>query len=112
MGRLDAPVRAALTERCKLAAEFTDGALVKLRHAAPVGHGFGVPSPEEVEAAWTRARRSMSHHPLGKSALEGADGDPYPLPGLPALFSAIASVPIVPDTLLHDVTRRITSTLG
>ncbi|MFI0480631.1 hypothetical protein [Actinomadura sp. 9N215] len=111
MTRLDDLVRAELTERCKLAADFTDGALVKLRHAAPVGHGFGVPSPEEVQKAWARARRSLSHQPLGKSALAGADDDAYPLPGLPALFSAIAADDLRPDTLLHDVTKRITSTL-
>ncbi|GAA0252124.1 hypothetical protein GCM10009527_055400 [Actinomadura nitritigenes] len=112
MTRLDDPVRDDLIERCRLAAEFTDGALVRLRHAAPVGHGFGVPSPEEVETAWARARRSLSHQPLGKAALDGSDDDGYPLPGLPALFSAIAAAPIVPDTLLYDVTRRITRTLG
>ncbi|WUI01665.1 hypothetical protein OHR68_07565 [Spirillospora sp. NBC_00431] len=112
MTRLDDLVRAGLTERCRLAADFTDGALVKLRHAAPVGHGFGVPSPEEVQKAWARARRSLSHQPLGKSALAGADDDSYPLPGLPALFSAIAAADLRPDTLLHDVTKRITSTLA
>lgn len=109
--RLDDLVRADLTGRCKLAADFTDSALVKLRHAAPVGHGFGVPSPEEVQAAWSRARKSLSNHPLGKTALVGAD-DSYPLPGLPALFSAIAAAELHPDTLLHDVTKRITSTLA
>ncbi|WP_131739503.1 hypothetical protein [Actinomadura roseirufa] len=112
MTRLDGGVRAALTERCKLAAEFTESALVRLRHAAPVGHGFGVPSPEEVQAAWARARKSLMHQPLGLAALDGTEDDPYPLPGLPALFTAIAAVRIVPDTLLHDVTVRITKTLG
>ncbi|TDC52083.1 hypothetical protein E1281_19545 [Actinomadura sp. KC345] len=111
MSRLDDLVRADLTDRCKLAGDFTDGALVKLRHAAPVGHGFGVPSPEEVQAAWTRARTSLSRHPLGHKALSGTD-DAYPLPGLPALFSAIAAADLHPDTLLHDVTTRITTTLG
>lgn len=109
MARLDDPVRADLTDRCRLAADFADGALVKLRHAAPVGHGFGVPSPEEVQAAWARARRSLARHPLGKSV---ADDDSYPLPGLPALFSAVAAADLRPDTLLHDVTERITSTLA
>src|SRR5690606_33529594 len=33
MSRLDEDVRADLVERCRLAAEFTDGPLVKLRHA-------------------------------------------------------------------------------
>ncbi|TYK52329.1 hypothetical protein [Actinomadura decatromicini] len=110
--RLDDLVRADLAGRCRLAADFTDGALVKLRHAAPVGHGFGVPSPEEVQSAWARARTSLAHQPVGKAALAGADDDPYPLPGLPALFSAIAAADLRPDTLLHDVTKRITSALG
>ncbi|SFO89886.1 MULTISPECIES: hypothetical protein [Actinomadura] len=109
--RLDDLVRADLTGRCKLAADFADSPLVKLRHAAPVGHGFGVPSPEEVQAAWSRARTSLSRHPLGKTVLAG-DDDSYPLPGLPALFSAIAAAELHPDTLLHDVTKRIMSTLS
>ncbi|MFG2247226.1 hypothetical protein [Spirillospora sp. NPDC048823] len=112
MTRLDDLVRTDLTDRCRLASDFTDGALVKLRHAAPVGHGFGVPSPEEVQAAWTRARRSLSRHPLGKTAFANAEDDRYPLPGLPGLFSAIAATPLSPDTLLHDVTTRITTTLS
>ncbi|RKS77223.1 hypothetical protein BZB76_2601 [Actinomadura pelletieri DSM 43383] len=110
--RLDDHVRADLSERCRLAADFAGGALVKLRHAAPVGHGFGVPSPAEVQSAWDRARRSLAHQPLGKAALASADDDPYPLPGLPALFSVVAAVDLRPDTLLHDVTRRIISALG
>ncbi|GAA0562183.1 hypothetical protein [Actinomadura livida] len=111
MTRLDGPVRADLTDRCKLAVDFTDGALVKLRHAAPVGHGFGVPSPEEVRTAWARARKSLSRHALGHKAMAGADGS-YPLPGLPELFSAIAAAELRPDTLLRDVTTRITATLA
>ncbi|MEU8801374.1 hypothetical protein [Spirillospora sp. NPDC048819] len=112
MTRLDDLVRGDLTDRCKLAADFTDSALVKLRHAAPVGHGFGVPSPEEVQAAWARARKSLSRQPLGKAAFAGAEDDPYPLPGLPGLFSAIAATSLSPDTLLRDVTTRITATLA
>ncbi|MFG2003527.1 hypothetical protein ACGFNU_30640 [Spirillospora sp. NPDC048911] len=111
MSRIDEPVRAALTQRCKLAAEFTDSALVRLRHAAPVGHGFGVPSPEEVETAWARSRASLRHQPLGKAALDGARDGSYPLPGLPALFSAIAGTTIVPDGLLREVTKRLTASL-
>lgn len=111
MTRLDDAVRADLTDRCTLAVEFTDGALVKLRHAAPVGHGFGVPSPEEVQAAWTRARKSLSRLPLGHKALADADRS-YPLRGLPELFSAIAATDLRPDTLLQDVTKRIESALS
>ncbi|MFC5746999.1 hypothetical protein [Actinomadura rugatobispora] len=112
MTRLDEGVRADLVERCKLASDFTDGALVKLRHAAPVGHGFGVPSPEEVQAAWARARSSLRRNPLGKAALAGDDRDGYPLPGLPGLFSAIASARIEPDTLLDEVSTRLVTALA
>ncbi|NDU74333.1 hypothetical protein GWI34_17065 [Actinomadura sp. DSM 109109] len=107
--RLDGTVRADLGDRCRLAADFADGALVKLRHAAPVGHGFGVPSPEEVQAAWARSRRSLSRHPLAKSVL---DDDSYPLPGLPAVFSAVAAADLRPDTLLREVSKRITWALA
>ncbi|HEY8479195.1 MAG TPA: hypothetical protein VIL71_05115 [Spirillospora sp.] len=110
MTRLDDAVRADLAERCRLAAGFADGPLVRLRHAAPVGHGFGVPSPEEVQAAWSRSRTSLSRHPIGHKAL--ADVDPsYPLRGLPELFSAIAATELRPDTLLRDVTDRIATAL-
>ncbi|MFB9197013.1 hypothetical protein ACFFWA_28945 [Actinomadura verrucosospora] len=107
MTRLDDHVRADLSDRCRLATDFTDGALVKLRHAAPVGHGFGVPSPEEVQAAWTRARKSLSRHPLGKAVLREPVDEAYPLSGLPILFSTIAGATIAPDTLLRDTTTRI-----
>lgn len=105
--RIDAAERAALTGRCRLAREFADGALVRLRHAAPVGHGFGVPSPAEVQQAWARSRMSLARDEPGRRALAGAGNDGYPLGGLPGLFSAIAGAPIVPDTLLTDVAARI-----
>ncbi|MFC4911344.1 hypothetical protein [Actinomadura gamaensis] len=111
MSRLDDGVRAALTERCRLAADFADSALVRLRHAAPVGHGFGVPSPEEVQTAWARARASLRHQPLGEKALKDEDSDGYPLPGLPGLFSAIASTELVKDDLLEEVSRRLRAAL-
>lgn len=109
VGRLPGDVLAGLTERCRLAAEFADGALVRLRHAAPVGHGFGVPSPEEVEEAWARTRASLGHQPLGGSVV--APEACYALPGLPELFSAAAGHPIAPDTLLHDVAGHIVTIL-
>lgn len=109
--RLPEDVRAGLAARCKLAAEFTEGALVRLRHAAPVGHGFGVPSREEVADAWARTRTSLGHRELGRAALAGAAGDTYPLPGLPALFSAIAGTEITPGTLLYDVAAHVAGVL-
>src|SRR5512139_2436870 len=111
MTRLGDKERADLTARCELAYTFTRGALVKLRHAAPVGHGFGVPSPEEVLDAWENSCRSLLRSEEGRNALAGATGDDFPLPGLPALFTAIAGVPIEPDTLLHDVSDQIVAAL-
>ncbi|HEU5157788.1 MAG TPA: hypothetical protein VFU43_12405 [Streptosporangiaceae bacterium] len=105
--RLDDGVRDDLVARCRLATEFAGGALVRLRHAAPVGHGFGVPSADEVLGAWARTRSSLRHQERGRKALAGAAADPYPLPGLPALFSEIATAEIVPDTLLAEVADRV-----
>jgi hypothetical protein len=104
-------VRTGVAERCTLALVFTNGTLVRLRHAAPVGHGFGVPSLEEVENAWGRTRTSLGHQKLGRASLAGAEEDPYPLPGLPGLFSAIAGAEITPDTLLYDVAAHVAALL-
>ncbi|MEV4257676.1 hypothetical protein AB0J52_31340 [Spirillospora sp. NPDC049652] len=112
MTRIDAGVRADLTARCRLAADFADSALVRLRHAAPVGHGFGVPSPEEVQTAWARARASLRHHPLGEKAFRDEAGDGYPLPGLPGLFSVIGATDLAPDDLLEEVSRRLLTALA
>ncbi len=108
--RLDPDVMGALTERCRLAHEFAEGALVRLRHAAPVGHGFGVPNPEEVSDAWERTRTSLGRMPLGRRAA-GADVADYPLPGLPEAFSAAAGHEIVPDSILSDVAGRLVGIL-
>jgi hypothetical protein len=110
--RLDDDVRAELAARCRLAEEFADGALVRLRHAAPVGHGFGVPSTEEVLEAWARTSRSVRRQELGRKALAGADQDSFPLPGLPEMIAAIAAAPITPDTLLSDVAARVAALVG
>lgn len=107
--RLDPDVMEALSERCRLAREFADGALVRLRHAAPVGHGFGVPNPEEVSGAWERSRASLARLPLG-GPVAGETAD-YPLAGLPEAFSAAAGVPITPDTLLYDLSVHVIKVL-
>lgn len=74
------------------------------------GHGFGVPSPDEVLNAWERTRTSISRLPLG-GCVSGKVAD-YPLPGLPELFSAVAAHEITPDTLLSDTSARILKLLG
>lgn len=92
--------REDLALRAKVALAFADSPLVRLRHAAPVGHGFGVPSPEEVLHAWERSRALLDKNPVGHAATED---DGFPLPGLPSLFSAVAAAPVSPGTLLADI---------
>ncbi|MEU7002408.1 hypothetical protein [Nonomuraea sp. NPDC046570] len=95
--------------RARTALAFADTPLVRLRHAAPVGHGFGVPSPEEVLDAWERSRAVLDKNEVG--AMASAD-DGFPLPGLPSLFSAVAAAPLKPSTLLHDVAAHVAGLLA
>ncbi|MFC7649100.1 hypothetical protein ACFQX6_58235 [Streptosporangium lutulentum] len=96
--------RENLALRARVALTFADTPLVRLRHAAPVGHGFGVPSPEEVLEAWDRSRTILSKSEMGRAA---AVDDGFPLPGLPSLFSAIATAPVAPSTLLTDTATHL-----
>ncbi|MBB6349756.1 hypothetical protein ACWGH8_24925 [Nonomuraea muscovyensis] len=100
--------RADLGVRARTALAFADTPLVRLRHAAPVGHGFGVPSPEEVLDAWERSRSALDKNEVGGAALKD---DGFPLPGLPALFSAVAAAPIAPATLLSGVSDHVVALL-
>ncbi|WP_027341847.1 hypothetical protein [Hamadaea tsunoensis] len=90
----------------RLAATLNDSSLVKLRHAAPVGHGFGVPSRSEIIQAWERGRASLARH-----APAVAEEDGFPLPGFAALVSAFAGRPVKPATLLADTAEAITREL-
>jgi hypothetical protein len=97
--------QAHLSEACRIALAYQASALVRLRHRAPVGHGFGVPSRDEVAEAWDRSRHGIAKRGgLGEAAL--AD-DGFPLPGLPSLFSAIAGAPLEPDTVVHDTMNEV-----
>jgi hypothetical protein len=93
-----------LQARSRLALAYADTPFVRLRHSAPVGHGFGVPSPAEVTDAWQRSRER-----LGPAARHD---DGFPLPGLPSLFSHLAGSPIEPDTLLADAVAMLVRTLS
>ncbi|SDG31335.1 hypothetical protein SAMN05421505_103147 [Sinosporangium album] len=97
-----------LTTRARVALAFAETSLVRLRHAAPVGHGFGVPSPEEVLDAWTRSRASLDKNPVGH-AVTTEDG--FPLPGLPSLISAVAGAEVRPASLLADVSAHLATLL-
>jgi hypothetical protein len=101
--------QARLSEACRIALAYQGCALVRLRHRAPVGHGFGVPSREEVAEAWERSRHGIARRGgLAEAALRD---DGFPLPGLPTLFSAIAGVPLTPDTLVHDTKNEVIEAL-
>lgn len=86
----------------RLALTLNDSAIVKLRHSAPVGHGFGVPSPSELLEAWGRTRDS-----LARQAPQIAEDDGYPLPGFATLVSTLAGQELPPDTLLADTASTI-----
>lgn len=94
-----------IRESSRIARAYGECALVRLRHAAPVGHGFGVPSPAEVAEAWQRSRDGLAER--GGLGVAAATEDGYPLAGLPSLLSAIASVTLKPDTLLEDTATEI-----
>jgi hypothetical protein len=102
--------RVRLAQACRIALAFGTCALVRMRHAAPVGHGFGVPSPAEVTEAWERSRVGLAKRGGIGSAALAEDG--FPLPGLPSLFSGIAGAPIAPDTLLADTKDEIITALS
>ncbi|GAA3118113.1 hypothetical protein GCM10010466_06330 [Planomonospora alba] len=108
MDWVDGGLRDDLALRSRVALAFADTPLVRLRHAAPVGHGFGVPSPEEVLDAWERSRVLLAKNEVGGAA---AREDGFPLPGLPSLFSAVAAAPVAPSTLLEDVAVHLVELL-
>ena len=109
MDWIAADARDGLALRCRVALAFADTPLVRLRHAAPVGHGFGVPSPEEVLDAWARSRANVDKNDVGHQATRE---DGFPLPGLPSLFSAVAAAPIAPATLLAYVAAQLVTLLA
>ncbi len=102
MTRHDQPAQERLAAACRIAENFTDSALIQLRHSAPVGHGFGVPSPREVIDTWMHTREH-----LGKRQPAALIDDGFVLPGMPSLFSALANAEILPDTLLADTANEI-----
>jgi hypothetical protein len=95
-----------LVAACRIAENFSDSAMVQLRHSAPVGHGFGVPSPREVMETWMHTREH-----LGKRQPAALIDDGFPLPGLPSLFSALAGTAIAADTLIADTAGALLKAL-
>jgi hypothetical protein len=104
--RLSAQEGGTVADGCRLAQGLTESALVKLRHSAPVGHGFGVPSRTELLEAWGRSRDSLARL---DPVVAVADG--FPLPGFAGLIGAMAGEPMAPDTLIHDTAQELTRIL-
>lgn len=105
--------RRDLDARVRLAGLYVDSPIVALRHHAPVGHFFGVPSAGEISEAWLRTwDRVSAPWPDGSNPLLALDlrprtSDGEALPGLAALISAVAGRPIGPGSLLHDIGRDV-----
>lgn len=104
----DLAYRRELDGRLRLALGFLDSPVVALRHHAPVGHFFGVPSVAEVTEAWQRTwERLAQQWPDEANPLAGRrqDENDEALPGLAVLISTIAGHPVRGGTLLHRITR-------
>ncbi len=108
--------RRDLDARIRLALLYRDSAIVSLRHHAPVGHFFGVPSVGEISDAWLRTWERVSQPwPDGANPLRTAGTDAAAdeaLPGMAALVSAVAGRPITAGTLIRDIGRDVAASLG
>lgn len=101
--------RRDLDARVRLALIYQDSALVALRHHAPVGHFFGVPSNREISHAWLRTWERLTQpwadgeNPLVRGSAPGAPEPKEALPGMSALVSAVAGRTIGPGHLIRDL---------
>jgi hypothetical protein len=107
--RLPMDQRRDLDARVRLALTYTDSPLIALRHHAPVGHFFGVPSVGEISRAWVETWAKLTHpwkdgcNPLLDPGLKHAASETEVLPGMSALVSAVAGLPVGPGRLLRDI---------
>lgn len=102
-----------LDARVRLAMIYQSSPVVALRHHAPVGHFFGVPSTAEISQAWLATWERLSapwpdgSNPLTAGAVRGAASPDEALPGMSALVSAVAGRTIGPGRLLRDIGATI-----
>ncbi|MFT3876891.1 MAG: hypothetical protein QM708_10790 [Propioniciclava sp.] len=107
-----------LDARVRLALIYKSSPIVGLRHHAPVGHFFGVPSASEISAAWLATwERLVTPWPDGSNPLLRGDvvGRPEPteaLPGMADLVSAVAGRPLGPGRLLRTIGAEIAALKG
>lgn len=104
--RLSTADAEVVTHGCRLAISLNESAIVRLRHSAPVGHGFGVPSSAELAEAWGRTRDS-----LARIDATVAEADDFALPGFKALVEAMAGQALEPGRMLLDTAQQITTLL-
>lgn len=109
--QLPSGVREDLRVRMRVARRLGGSPLVVLRHAAPVGHGFGVPDAREVVEAWEQTRDRLDDPSLPDAEAGIAEAvrtdDGYVLPGLPSFLSAVSGLDVRPDTLVRDVRAEV-----
>jgi hypothetical protein len=116
--RLGRDRRRDLDARVRLAILYIDSPIVSLRHHAPVGHFFGVPSVAEISAAWLLTWEKVSApwpdgaNPLLDSGLTRRAPEQEALPGLSALVSAVAGLSVGPGRLLQDIGDDVARALG
>jgi hypothetical protein len=116
---LDMPLdqRRDLDARVRLALLFVQSPIVALRHHAPVGHFFGVPSTQEITDAWNLTWEKVNvAWPDGDNPLHSVDhlsaGALHEtLPGMSTLVSAVAGRTIGPGYLIRDMAKDLTRTL-
>jgi hypothetical protein len=107
--------RRDLDARVRLALIYQDSAIVALRHHAPVGHFFGVPSTAEIVEAWLATwERLNAPWPDGANPLRGlvaADrgGVAEALPGMSRLVSAVAGRPISAGRIIRTIGDQISA---
>ncbi len=111
------PLRRDLDARVRLALLFVQSPIVALRHHAPVGHFFGVPSAQEISDAWTLTwERANVAWPDGDNPLHSMDHMSMgalheTLPGMSTLISAVAGRTIGPGYLIRDIAKDLTRAL-
>lgn len=122
--------RRDLDARVRLALLYVDSPIVALRHHAPVGHFFGVPSVQEISDAWIKTWDKVTtpwrdgsnplpltahppqRHSDGRLPAVGAPEDNEALPGMSALVSAVAGRDISAGHLVRDIGADIRRELG
>ena len=111
LGWGDLDERRELDARLRLALIFVESPVISLRHHAPVGHFFGVPSVAEISDGWVRTWERLSQDwNDGSNPLHGrrADADDASaLPGLELLMSTIAGREMHTGDLLRRIGRDL-----